>query len=486
MLGPFLLTNLLIPLLMESAPARVINVSSGGMYTQRLHVEDLQSTGEKFDGPTVYARTKRAQAILTELWAKRLAGSGVVAHAMHPGWVDTPGVASSLPRFHRLTGPLLRSPDQGADTIVWLGAAAEPGESSGGFWHDRRRRPTHRVPWTRETPEDRQRLWRECERLTGRHAVPAPGSDPRAPIAEKPMAHYTASIETPRPPAETFAYLSDFSTTEQWDPGVVEAQRIGDAPVGHGTEFRLVAAFLGRKTALTYRIVEFEPREAVTLRGENATVISLDRITFEPSDGGTRVTYDADLALKGPLRIADPLLGLAFDRVGDRALEGLRKTLGSRQPPRLPRLSGRSLDGHHHHLPDDLRAQHTFIVAAFRREQQALVDEWLPWLVDLEERRPDVAVYELPVLSSAYSPARWFIDGGMARGVGTDAARARTITVYTDVAKAVRELGLAGTDTIAVLLVDRSGRILAREHGTFDDQKTMRLTAALERSSDDA
>jgi dehydrogenase/reductase SDR family member 12 len=173
-LGPFLLTNLLVPLLTASAPARIINVSSGGMYTQRLHVEDLQSTGERFDGPTVYARTKRAQAILTELWAQRLAGSGVVVHAMHPGWVDTPGVASSLPRFHRLTGPLLRSPEQGAETIVWLGAAVEPGESSGGFWHDRRRRPTHRVPWTKEAPEDRERLWRECERLTGWHAGPIP------------------------------------------------------------------------------------------------------------------------------------------------------------------------------------------------------------------------------------------------------------------------------------------------------------------------
>ena len=299
------------------------------------------------------------------------------------------------------------------------------------------------------------------------------------------MAHYTASINTPRPPAETFAYLSDFSTTEEWDPGVVTAKRLGDAPIGKGTEFRVVADFLGRKAALTYRIVEFEPGRAVTLRGENATVVSLDRITCEPSDGGTRVTYDADLALKGPLRIADPLLGLAFDRVGDRALDGLREALGSRDPARLPPLSGRSLDGRHHHLPDDLREQHTFIITAFRREQQALVDEWLPWLVDLEERRPDVAVYELPVLSSAYSPARWFIDGGMARGVGTDAARARTITVYTDVAQAVRELGLAGTDTIGVLLVDRSGRIRAREHGGFDDEKTMRLTAALERSSAD-
>ena len=293
------------------------------------------------------------------------------------------------------------------------------------------------------------------------------------------MAHYTASIETPRPPAETFAYLSDFSTTQEWDPGVVDAHQIGDAPVGEGTEFRLVADFLGRKTALTYRVVAFEPGRAVTLRGENATVVSLDRITVEPSDGGARVTYDADLALKGPLRVADPLLGLAFGRVGDRALDGLRATLGTRQPGRLPRLSGRSLDGRHHRLPDDLRAQHTFLVAAFRREQQALVDEWLPWLIDLQQQRADVAAYELPVLSSAYAPARRLIDGGMARGVGTDAARARTITVYTDVAQAVRELGLPGTDTIGVLLVDRTGRILAREHGAFDDRKAARLIASL-------
>ena len=175
-LGPFLLTNLLLPLLTASAPARIVNVSSGGMYTQRIHVEDLQSEGEELDGPAVYARTKRAQVILTELWARRLAGTGVVVHAMHPGWADTPGVASSLPRFRALMAPLLRSAAQGADTIVWLGAAAEPCESSGGFWHDRKRRPTHRVPWTKETPADRERLWRECERLTGWHGAPAPAA----------------------------------------------------------------------------------------------------------------------------------------------------------------------------------------------------------------------------------------------------------------------------------------------------------------------
>ena len=166
-LGPFLLTSLLLPRLERSAPSRIINVSSGGMYTQPLRVDDLQSDRGEFDGPTAYARTKRAQVTLTQLWAQRLEGRGVVVHTMHPGWADTPGVRSSLPAFYRLTRPLLRTPEQGADTIVWLGAADEPGRSTGLFWHDRRPRPTHLLPWTRETQREREQLWAQCVQLSG-------------------------------------------------------------------------------------------------------------------------------------------------------------------------------------------------------------------------------------------------------------------------------------------------------------------------------
>jgi dehydrogenase/reductase SDR family member 12 len=164
--APFLLTRLLTERLAASAPSRIITVSSGGMYTQRLHPDDLQNAHGDFSGTTAYAHTKRAQVILTELWAQRLANRGIVAHAMHPGWADTPGVSASLPRFYRAARPLLRSPEQGADTIVWLGAADEPAHSSGGFWHDRRSRPTSLVPWTRETAADRRALWDECARVT--------------------------------------------------------------------------------------------------------------------------------------------------------------------------------------------------------------------------------------------------------------------------------------------------------------------------------
>jgi carbon monoxide dehydrogenase subunit G len=146
------------------------------------------------------------------------------------------------------------------------------------------------------------------------------------------MARYKATVDSPRSPDAVFAYLSDFSTAEEWDPGTVQSERLGEGPLGEGIEFRLVAAFLGRKTTLIYRIVEYEPPNAVTFRGENSTVVSVDRITFEPSDDGTRVTYDADLTLKGSLRVADPLLGLAFKRVGDHALAGLRRTIGTEQP----------------------------------------------------------------------------------------------------------------------------------------------------------
>ena len=177
----FLLTDLLLGALRAAAPrpGRVINVSSGGMYAQRLRAKDLQSAEGDFDGTAVYARSKRAEVVLTEMWAQRLAPTAVTVNAMHPGWADTPGVKRSLPRFYRITKPVLRTPAQGADTIVWLGSAGLPGQSSGAFWHDRRRRPVHLLPRTGETAADRDRLWAECERLA--RSAPTADADRSAP-----------------------------------------------------------------------------------------------------------------------------------------------------------------------------------------------------------------------------------------------------------------------------------------------------------------
>ncbi|MFN8161189.1 MAG: SDR family NAD(P)-dependent oxidoreductase [Solirubrobacterales bacterium] len=185
-LGPFLLTSLMLAELRRAAPSRVINVSSGGMYTARIDLDDLQLESHPFDGARFYAHTKRAEVMLSEEWAARLAPEGIAVHSTHPGWVATPGVESSLPRFNRVMGPLLRTPEQGADTIVWL-AGSEQGAGSGGeFWHDRRARPKHRVPWTRESAGERRRLFEECERLCGLGRGEAGGPPVSQPEADAP------------------------------------------------------------------------------------------------------------------------------------------------------------------------------------------------------------------------------------------------------------------------------------------------------------
>jgi hypothetical protein len=151
------------------------------------------------------------------------------------------------------------------------------------------------------------------------------------------MARYTATVETPRKRRDVAAYLSDFSTTQEWDPGVIEAQRLDHGPVGLGSRFRIAARFLGRRAELTYEIVRHDADELVALRGENATVVSLDTMRFSDTpEGGTRVSYEADLTLKGPLRALDPLLGPTFNRVGDRAAAGLRAKLTSAKPASRP------------------------------------------------------------------------------------------------------------------------------------------------------
>jgi NAD(P)-dependent dehydrogenase (short-subunit alcohol dehydrogenase family) len=125
------------------------------MYTQRLDLATLQLPRSYYGGVTAYARAKRAQVALSREWARRLAGTGVAFHAMHPG-----GVAAALPGFRRVTRPILLSPEQGADTIVWLATAPHARLGSGRFWHDRRARPEHPLPWTREKdPATARKLW---------------------------------------------------------------------------------------------------------------------------------------------------------------------------------------------------------------------------------------------------------------------------------------------------------------------------------------
>ncbi len=159
-LGPHLLTSALRPLLRADTDARVVFVSSGGMYTQPLRIDDPEFQLGDYDGTVSYARTKRMQVVLAQLWAEHL--PEVSVHAMHPGWAQTRGITDSLPRFAKVVGPILRSADEGADTAVWLTAATRPGRTTGLFWHDRRPRPTSYLPFTRHSADEARRLWDYC------------------------------------------------------------------------------------------------------------------------------------------------------------------------------------------------------------------------------------------------------------------------------------------------------------------------------------
>jgi dehydrogenase/reductase SDR family member 12 len=173
--GPWLLTHLLRRGLRRAGASRVLFVSSGGMYTARLDCRDVAWRERPYDGVAAYAQTKRMQVVLAEILASRLAPEGAVAHAMHPGWAETPAVRSSLPRFYRLTRPFLRTPEQGADTVLWLALAQRPGLSSGGFWFDRAEVTTQLLPWTRERAGERERFAALVEACAGGGAPHAAG-----------------------------------------------------------------------------------------------------------------------------------------------------------------------------------------------------------------------------------------------------------------------------------------------------------------------
>lgn len=161
-LGPFRLTEALRAQLDQ--PAVSVIVSSGGMYTQPFDLDRLEMPAAGYRGAVAYARAKRAQVVLAREWARRY---GLRSYSMHPGWVATPGLDAGLPGFSRL-GPLLRTPEEGADTITWLvsvGLGADP--PTGGFYLDRRRRGEHYRPGTRRRGEqdaaDGEALWRWCQ-----------------------------------------------------------------------------------------------------------------------------------------------------------------------------------------------------------------------------------------------------------------------------------------------------------------------------------
>jgi hypothetical protein len=137
------------------------------MYAQRVHFDDLQWRSRAFNGTAAYAQAKRIQVALMREWARRAAGVGISFNAMHPGWADTPGLAESLPAFQRVMKPLLRTPEEGADTILWMATTDELRPPGGRLYLDRRPRLFDRIPQTRLDDDDRAELWETVSELTG-------------------------------------------------------------------------------------------------------------------------------------------------------------------------------------------------------------------------------------------------------------------------------------------------------------------------------
>jgi NAD(P)-dependent dehydrogenase (short-subunit alcohol dehydrogenase family) len=165
-LAPFLLTNLLLDRLKESAPSRVITVSSEAQRWGDMDFDDMQSA-RKYRGFPVYGMTKLANIMFTYELAARLKGAYVTANCMHPGAVSTNfGKNNSGPMtlFFRVAKPFMRSPEQGADTLIWLSSSADVDGVSGKYFSDRKEIEAKEIA---HDPVARRRLWEISEELTG-------------------------------------------------------------------------------------------------------------------------------------------------------------------------------------------------------------------------------------------------------------------------------------------------------------------------------
>ncbi len=148
------------------------------------------------------------------------------------------------------------------------------------------------------------------------------------------MARYHAIVESRSPAADTFGYLATFSNAAEWDPGVLAGEQLDPGPVRAGGRFRLVVPFLGARMSLTYEVIRFVPGREVLLHAANVLLRSTDRIVVTGAADGSTVSYDAEVRLRGPLQVLDPLLQPGFRVVAERAAAGLADALSGRPPGR--------------------------------------------------------------------------------------------------------------------------------------------------------
>lgn len=138
------------------------------------------------------------------------------------------------------------------------------------------------------------------------------------------------TIDTALSPAATFDFVADFANSMHWDPGVATSERIGDGPVAVGARYKLGVIMRGKVAPMEYHVSAFEPGRRVVLVGEGSNVHAVDEIRFEPAGTGTRVDYTADINLGGWMRIVQPFVGGAFEKIAKDALGGMQQALDER------------------------------------------------------------------------------------------------------------------------------------------------------------
>ena len=135
------------------------------------------------------------------------------------------------------------------------------------------------------------------------------------------------TIHTRLPIERAFAAIADFSNAPQWDPGVATAERLDDGALGSGARFRLRIR-IGPVTApMVYVVATWDPPHRVVLTGLGSGFAAVDDIRFEALPSGTRIDYQADIRLRGPLRLLEPFAGGAFDRIAREARDGMQRAL---------------------------------------------------------------------------------------------------------------------------------------------------------------
>lgn len=141
------------------------------------------------------------------------------------------------------------------------------------------------------------------------------------------MARYVMHVRSPKSPAESFAYMADLSNFAEWDPGVIKGEQVEGDGAGIDAAFDVIVKGVGGPLTLRYQTEAYDPPSAFVARAESRLLTSIDTITVVADGTGSIVTYDAELTLNGLLGLTDPILGLAFKRIGDRAATGLIEAL---------------------------------------------------------------------------------------------------------------------------------------------------------------